>query len=300
MTRVVVAGASGFLGSALRDRLGSEGHEVHQLVRHQPSSPDQVVWDPAQPLDPDVLRGAVAVVNLGGASLAHWPWTAAYRRTIISSRTTGTATIARAVAELAATGEAPRLLQASAVGFYGSRGDEVLDESSPPGDTFLARVCQSWEDSARVAEDAGATVVRLRTGLVLAPSGGAVGPLPRLIRLGLGGWFGNGRQWWPWISLRDHVAAVVHLLRSDLTGPVDLTSPDPARNRDLVRALGKAMHRPTLLPAPAPLLRLALDGAADDLLLASQRVLPAKLQGDGFRWKDPELSDVARYVAGSG
>jgi uncharacterized protein (TIGR01777 family) len=300
MERVVVAGASGFLGSALRDRLRSEGFEVRQLVRHEPSSDDQVSWDPAQRLDPEVLRGALAVVNLGGSSLAHWPWTGAYRRTIVASRTTGTATIARAVAELVPTGEAPRLLQGSAVGFYGTRGDEVLDESSAAGDTFLARVCQSWEDSARPAEDAGAAVVRLRTGLVLAPAGGAVAPLYRLLRLGLGGWFGDGRQWWPWISLRDHVAAVVHLLRSDLTGPVDLTSPSPARNRDLVRALGQAMHRPTLLPAPAPMLRLVLDGAADDLLLASQRVLPRKLQDDGFRWIDPELSDVARYVAGSG
>lgn len=300
MAHVVVAGASGFLGSALREGLARAGYEVRQLVRREPSSPEQVRWDPALSLDPQVLRDCVAVVNLGGASLAHWPWTARYRQAIVSSRTTGTATIARAIAHLAAEGEAPRLLQGSAVGFYGSRGDEVLDESSPAGDTFLARVCQSWEESARPAEDAGAAVVRLRTGLVLAPSGGAVGPLPRLVRLGLGGWFGDGRQWWPWISLRDHVAAVVHLLRSDLTGPIDLTSPDPARNRDLVRALGKAMHRPTVLPAPAPLLRLALDGAADDLLLASQRVMPTRLQDDGFVWTDPQLPDVARYVAGSG
>jgi uncharacterized protein (TIGR01777 family) len=298
MPIVVLAGASGFLGAALRERLDAEGHEVRQLVRHQPRSAGQLRWDPAQPLDPHLLRGAQAVVNLGGASLAHWPWTARYRRTIVSSRTIGTATIARAVAELAADGDAPRLLQGSAVGFYGSRGDEVLDESSAVGDTFLARVCQAWEDSTRVAEEAGASVVRLRTGLVLAPSGGAVAPLYRLLRLGLGGWFGDGRQWWPWISVRDHAASVVHLLRSDLTGPVDLTSPAPARNRDLVRALGSAMHRPTLLPAPAPILRLALDGAADDLLLASQRALPAKLQADGFRWADPELPDVARFVAG--
>ncbi|HET8614656.1 MAG TPA: TIGR01777 family oxidoreductase [Actinomycetales bacterium] len=300
MPHVVVAGASGFLGSALRGRLGAEGVEVRQLVRHAPSGPGEVRWDPAQRLDPEVLRGALAVVNLGGASLAHWPWTASYRRAIISSRTTGTATIARAVAELATDGDAPRLLQGSAVGFYGSRGDEVLDEHSAAGDTFLAHVCRAWEDSARVAEDAGAAVVRLRTGLVLAPSGGAVAPLYRLLRLGLGGWFGDGRQWWPWISLRDHVASVVHLLRSDLTGPVNLTAPEPARNKDLVRALGGALHRPTLLPAPAPALRLVLGQAADDLLLASQRVLPVALQDDGFGWTDAGPGDVARYVAGSG
>jgi uncharacterized protein (TIGR01777 family) len=299
MPHVVVAGASGFLGSALRDRLDAEGLEVRQLVRHTPSAAGEVRWDPAQPLDPNVLRGAVAVVNLGGASLARWPWTAAYRRTIVSSRTTGTATIARAVAELATDGHAPRLLQGSAVGFYGTRGDEVLDESSAAGDTFLAHVCQAWEASVQVAEDAGADVVRLRTGVVLAPSGGAVAPLYRLLRLGLGGWFGDGRQWWPWVSLRDHASAVVHLLRSDVTGPVNLTAPEPARNKDLVHALGRALHRPTLLPAPAPALRLVLRGAADDLLLASQRVLPVRLQDDGFRWADPELTDVARYVARS-
>lgn len=297
MQRVVVAGASGFLGSALRERLSTEGYEVRQLVRHEPASPDQVRWDPSQPLDPEVLRGATGVVNLGGSSLAHWPWTSAYRRTIVSSRTTGTATIARAVAELASEGSAPRLLQGSAVGVYGTRGDEMLDEASPAGGTFLAQVCTAWEDSARVAEDAGAAVAFLRTGIVLAPSGGAVAPLPWLIRLGLGGWFGDGRQWWPWVSLRDHVAAVVHLLRSDLTGPVNLTSPAPARNRDLVRALGRAMRRPTVLPVPAPVLRLVLRGAAEDLLLASQRVVPSTLEADGFGWTDPELADVARYVA---
>ncbi len=298
MPLVVVAGASGFLGSALRSRLAADGYQVRQLVRHEPASPAQVRWDPSHRLDPGVLRDALAVVNLGGASLAHWPWTSAYRRRILTSRTTGSATIARALAELAAQGAAPRLLQGSAVGYYGSRGDEVLDETSAAGDGFLAQVCRDWEDSVRVAEDAGASVVRLRTGIVLAPAGGAVGPLPRLVRLGLGGWFGDGRQWWPWVSLRDHVAAVVHLLRSDLTGPVDLTSPAPARNRDLVRALGRAMHRPTVLPAPAPVLRLVLGGAADQLLLASQRVLPTRLRDDGFRWTDPELPDVARYVAG--
>lgn len=298
MPLVVVAGASGFLGSALRSRLAADGYEVRQLVRHEPASPAQVRWDPSHRLDPGVLRDALAVVNLGGASLAHWPWTAAYRRAILTSRTTGSATIARALAELAAQGTAPRLLQGSAVGYYGSRGDEVLDETSAAGNGFLAQVCRDWEDSVRVAEDAGASVLRLRTGIVLAPAGGAVGPLPRLVRLGLGGWFGDGRQWWPWVSLRDHVASVVHLLRSDLTGPVDLTSPAPARNRDLVRELGRAMHRPTVLPAPAPVLKLVLGGAADELLLASQRVLPTRLRDDGFRWTDPELPDVARYVAG--
>jgi uncharacterized protein (TIGR01777 family) len=298
MSTVVVAGASGFLGSALRERLTGAGHEVRQLVRHEPTGPGQVRWDPTRPLDPDVLRGSRAVVNLGGAGLGRWPWTASYRRTILASRTTGTAALARAVAELAASGEAPRLLQGSAVGYYGSRGDEPLDEGSSAGEGFLADVCRAWEDSVRVAEDAGAAVVRMRTGIVLASSGGAAAPLTRLLRLGLGGWFGDGRQWWSWISLRDHVSAMVHLVGSDLTGPVNVVSPQPARNRDLVRALARALHRPTLLPAPALPLRLVLGGLADEMLLASQRALPTRLQDDRFAFVDDDLPAVARYVAG--
>lgn len=297
VSTVVVAGASGFLGSALRERLGEAGHDVRQLVRHVPAEPGQVRWDPAQPLDPDVLRGAAAVVNLGGAGLGRWPWTASYRRTILTSRTQGTATLARAVADLAGTGEAPRLLQGSAVGYYGSRADELLDEDSGAGEGFLANVCRAWEDGVRPAEEAGAAVVRMRTGIVLASGGGAAAPLTRLLRLGLGGWFGDGRQWWSWISLRDHVSAMVHLVGSDLTGPVNLTSPQPSRNRDLVRALGRALHRPTLLPPPAAPLRLVLGGLADEMLLASQRALPTRLRDDGFRWTDEDLPAVAAYVA---
>jgi uncharacterized protein len=298
MSTVVVAGASGFLGSALRERLGQQGHEVRQLVRHDPQGPGQVRWDPAQTLDPEALRGARAVVNLGGAGLGRWPWTTSYRRMIVASRTTGAATIARAVAELAARGEAPRLLQASAVGFYGTRGDEPLDEDSSGGAGFLAGVCRAWEDSVRVAEDAGAAVVRMRTGIVLASGGGAAAPLTRMLKLGLGGHFGDGRQWWSWISLRDHVSAMVHLVGSDLTGPVNVTSPQPSRNRELVRALAQALHRPAWLPAPAPALRLVLGGLADEMLLASQRALPTRLTDDGFRWVDGDLSSVAQYVAG--
>jgi uncharacterized protein len=298
VSTVVVAGASGFLGSALRARLTEAGHDVVQLVRHEPAGPDQVRWDPAQPLDPGVLRGARAVVNLGGAGLGRWPWTASYRRTILASRTTGTGTLARAVAQLAGEGQSPRLLQGSAVGYYGSRADELLDEDSSPGEGFLAGVCRAWEDSVRPAEDAGAPVVRMRTGIVLASGGGAAAPLTRLLKLGLGGWFGNGRQWWSWISLRDHVSAMVHLVGSELTGPVNLVSPRPARNRDLVRALARGLHRPALLPAPAAPLRLVLGGLADEMLLASQRAVPARLRDDGFRWTDDDLPAVAAYVAG--
>jgi uncharacterized protein len=298
MSTFVVAGASGFLGSALREILRQHGHDVRQLVRGRPTAADQVQWDPSGPLDPGTLRGAQAVVNLGGANLGRWPWTASYRHTILASRTTGSATIARAVAELAAQGEAPRLLQGSAVGYYGSRGDEPLDEDSTAGHGFLADVCRAWEDTVRVAEDAGAPVVRVRTGVVLAASGGAAAPLMRLVKLGLGGAFGDGRQWWPWISLRDHVSAMVHLVGSGLTGPVNVTGPEPSRNRDLVRALAHTLHRPALLPAPAVALRLVLDGLADEMLLASQRVRPARLADDGFRWADPDLPAVAQYVAG--
>lgn len=292
--RVVIAGGHGLLGSALADHLATGGHDVVRLSR---SGAGPASWDPAAGrLDPAVLAGADALVNLGGASLAA-PWTAAHRERVVTSRLEPTALLARTLTALAATGEAPKVwLQASAVGWYGDRGDEVLTEESGPGTGFLADLCTRWEAASEPAAEAGIAVAHLRTGVVLARGGGALKPLLPVVRLGLGGPLGPGDNWWPWIALRDHVRAVSHLLGAGLTGPVNLVGPAPARQRDVVRAVARQLRRPAVLKVPAAVLRLVLREAADEMVLASQRALPSRLAASGFEFADGALPDAIRQV----
>jgi len=293
--KVVVCGASGLIGTALRARLEADGHEVVQLVRREPAGPGEVRWDPARrQLDAAALDGVDAAVNLSGAGVGDRRWTPAYQREVLASRTEPTRTLAEALARLSPR---PRVLvQGSAIGVYGHRGEEVLTERSSPGSTFLADVVVDWEASARAAQDAGIRTAFARTGLVMAPGAGAFGRLVPLLRLGLGGPLGDGRQWWSWITLEDEVSALVHLLEADVEGPVDLTGPAPVRNAELTRALGRAFGRPTLLPVPRAALRVALGGFADEVL-ASQRVLPAVLLGSGFRFAHDDAETAARWLA---
>jgi uncharacterized protein (TIGR01777 family) len=255
--RIVLAGGSGFLGTAIARRCAERGDTVVRLVRGDPAGPAERHWHPrAGALDPAVLADADAVISLGGASVAR-RWTTGARRLIRDSRVDVTTTVARAVA--AAGPRPPVLLSASAIGFYGDTGDTGVDESSPAGDGFLAEVCRVWEAATRPAEDAGARVVHLRTGLVLAAGGGLLGPMLPQFRFGLGGRMGNGRQYWPWIALTDWLDAVWFTIeRPDLAGPVNLVGPAPVTNTAFVAALGRVTHRPTLLPAPAAALRLVL------------------------------------------
>jgi uncharacterized protein len=297
--RVAVTGSSGLIGTALVTQLQAAGHEVVRLVRRPARNPGEVSWDPAGgTLAPEALAGVDAAVNLAGAGVGDHRWTDAYKRTLLDSRLDATRTLVKALSCLE-----PRpgvLLSASAVGYYGDRGEEALTESSGPGTGFLAELAQAWEDAAAPAADAGIRVVLARTGLVLSPHGGALGPLLRLARLGLGGPLGSGRQWWPWITLDDEVRAVIHLLAADdVHGPVNLSAPQPTRNLDLTRAIGHALHRPTLFPAPEFGLRLVLGEFAGDVL-ASQRMLPARLleAGFGFRHRTPEQA-VSWVLAGS-
>ncbi|GAA2023893.1 TIGR01777 family oxidoreductase [Pseudokineococcus marinus] len=293
--KVVVCGASGLIGTALRERLVERGHQVVQLVRREPSGPDQVRWDPARRrLDAGALEGVEAAVNLSGAGVGDQRWTPAYQREVLASRTEPTRTLAEALARLEPR---PRVLvQGSAIGVYGHRGEEVLTESSAPGSTFLADVVLDWEAAARPAQDAGIRTAFARTGLVMAPGAGAFGKLLPLLRLGLGGPLGDGRQWWSWITLEDEVSALVHLLETDVEGPVDLTGPAPVRNAELTRALGRAFGRPTLLPVPRLALRAVVGGFADEIL-ASQRVLPTVLQRSGFRFAHEDVDAAARWLA---
>jgi uncharacterized protein len=295
LVRIAVTGSSGLIGTALVTALHAAGHDVVRLVRRPARQPDEVRWDPAAgTVEPDGLAGVEAAVNLAGTGVGDRRWSDAHKRAILDSRTDSTTTLVKA---LTALDPVPRVLvSGSAVGYYGDRGDEPLTETAEPGTTYLAGVTRAWEDAALVAEGAGIRVATARTGLVLTPDGGALGPLLRLARLGLAGPLGNGRQWWPWITLDDEVRALIHLLEHDLAGPVNLTAPQPARNGELIKAVAGALHRPALLPAPAFALRIALGEFAGEIL-ASQRVLPARLLESGFTFHHQTPAQAAAWVA---
>jgi len=295
-TTVVLAGASGLIGRPLVHFLRRRGTQVRLLVRRSASNVDEIAWDPAEGrLDPRALDGVDAVVNLGGANLGAKRWTESYKAEILRSRVQGTSLLAATAARC----ERPprRFLQASAIGFYGERGDEVLEESSPGGSGFLADVVRRWEAAADPAREAGIGVASFRSGLVLTPTGGAAGRLLPLFRLGVGGRLGSGRQWWSWISLVDETRAILHLLESNVTGPVNLTA-EPARNSEVTRALGAALHRPTALPVPAFALRAVLGEFSADVL-GSLRVVPSVLQAEGFTFHHPTIQEAAAWLASS-
>ncbi|MER6377188.1 TIGR01777 family oxidoreductase [Streptomyces mirabilis] len=292
-SRVAIAGASGLIGSALTRSLTADGHEVVRLVRRAPRGKDEVRWDPdGQRMNAAGLAGCAAVVNLAGAGVASRRWTEAYKRKILDSRVRGTATLAAAVASL---DERPRVfVNGSAIGFYGETGDRVVDESAPPGEGFLPSVCVAWEGAAAPAREAGVRTVFARTGLVVAREGGAWGKLFPLFKAGLGGRMGDGRQYWSYISLHDEVAAIRHLIdTSSLSGPVNLTAPTPLTNREITEAMGRVLHRPTVFPTPAPLLRLALGDMSGDIL-GSQRVHPTRLLSSGFAFAFPSIEEALR------
>ncbi len=292
---VVVAGSTGLIGSALAQRLTAAGHRVRRLVRRPAASSREISWDPYHDvLDPADLQGVDAVVNLGGAGIGDRLWTPEYRRTILRSRTVPTSLLARTLAQM---DDGPSvLLQASAVGFYGDRGTESLTEASAPGEGFLADVVRAWEAATAPADGHGIRTVHLRTGMLLAPDGGALGRLLPVLRLGVGGPLGSGENLWSWITLHDHARALEHLLTTSVVGPVNLTGPDPATQREVVRAVAGAIHRPSRVRVPAPLLRLVLRDMADELLLSSQKALPTVLEDSGFVWDHPSLDEATTWL----
>lgn len=291
---VVVAGSHGLIGTALVRALRADGHTVRTLVRGPSSAPTETTWDPSRgQLPHDALDGADAVVNLAGAGVGDHRWTDAYRRTILDSRVSTTTLLAERLATLGH--DAPVLVQASAIGIYGERGDEVLTETSARGEGFLADVVEQWEASTAGAVEAGVRVALARSGIVLSPEGGALGRLLPLVRWGVGGRLGSGRQFWSWITLEDEVRALRHLMTSPVSGPVNLTAPDPARNAEITRALGSAFHRPTIVGVPAVALKIAL-GEFSSEILGSQRVLPTVLTESDFEFSHPSLDAAAAWL----
>jgi uncharacterized protein (TIGR01777 family) len=294
--KVVLTGASGLLGPALAASFRTDGHQVVRLVRRPPAAPDEARWDPAAgTVDPGALSGADVVVHLAGVGLASRPWTPGHRRAVLDSRVQGTSTIAKAVAEHGV----PVLVSASGVGYYGNPGDAVCDEESPRGSTYVADIAAAWEACTEPATDGGARVVPVRTGVVLSAKGGAYGTLLPLFRLGLGGKLGSGRQWWSWVALDDYVRAVRFVVDSDLAGPVNVTAPEPLTNADMTAAMGRVLHRPTVLSAPGWAMKVPLGDFAADLL-GGQRVVPRRLLDAGFVFAHPSFEQALGEVLATG
>lgn len=295
---LALTGSHGLLGSALLPSLAAEGCRVLRLVRGAAAGPGEAGWSPEQGLaDPARLEGLEAVIHLAGANIASGRWSAARKAEIRRSRVEGSRRLAEGLARLA---RPPRLLiSASAVGYYGHRGSEILTEASPAGRGFLPELCQAWEAAAGAAAAAGIRVVHLRFGLILTPAGGALQRLLLPFRLGLGGRIGSGRQFLSWISLDDAVGAVIHALRMEaLAGPVNAVAPAPLPNAEFARLLATAVRRPALLPLPAAAVRLALGEMADALLLASTRAVPTRLLATGYRFRHPELAGALAHLLG--
>ena len=284
MQRIAITGASGLIGSALVGKLKSEGYTVQKLVRRTAINSEEISWDPKnQTIDLEALAGVDAVIHLAGAGVGDKRWTKKYKAEILNSRLLGTTTIANAVAQVK-----PKVfISASAIGWYGETGNRAVTETDRGGDDFLATVCREWEAAADLAGDV--RTLKMRTGLVLDPTGGALGRMLPLFRFGLGGKLGSGKQWWSWITLHDQIRAIEFMLENEaISGPVNLTAPNPVTNQEFTSALARALRRPALFPAPAIALKVALGGFSTEVL-GSKKVLPTALQEAGFNFDFPHI-----------
>jgi uncharacterized protein (TIGR01777 family) len=293
--RIAITGASGLIGSHLLPTLSAQGDEVTRLVRH-PAGNGEVTWNPQQEsLDLSALDGFDGVIHLAGENIASSRWTTSMKGRIRESRVRGTHAISSGLARLATPPKV--LIAASAIGYYGNRGAELLDEQATPGEDFLAKVVYDWEQATEPAANAGIRVVRLRIGVVLSPAGGALAKMLTPFRLGVGGRVGNGRQYWSWIAIDDIVGIIRYTLRQRaLSGPINAVTPTAITNAQFTQALGRVLHRPTFLPMPATAARLALGEMADALLLSSTRVVPQQLLDHGYSYEQPELEPALRHL----
>ena len=293
--KIVVSGASGLIGTQLVAKLSQSGHEVIRLVRRSPKS-GEIQWSPKSgTLDAAALEGADAVIHLSGAGIGDKRWTAGYRKEILDSRTDTTALLAKTIASLSRKPSV--FLSGSAIGIYGARNDEQLTEVSTHGTGFLAEVCEQWEAAAKPAVDAGVRTVYLRTGIVLSPKGGALKKLLLLFKLGVGGKFGNGKQWQSWISIDDEIGAIEYLLTANVSGAVNLTAPNPVTNAEFTKVLASVLKRPAIVPVPTFAPKILLGGElADALLFTGQRVIPAALNASGYTFKHTTLESALRSL----
>ena len=298
--KIVVAGASGLVGTALVPALRAAGHDVHRLVRRTASLPDEIAWNPAAGVVDDARFADVeAVINLAGENVGAGRWTARRREMILRSRVDGTRTLVEAMTRMKR--KPAVLLNASAVGCYGDRSDEVLTETSTAGRGFLPEVCREWERHAAAASPLGVRVACLRFGVVLAAQGGALAKMLPLFRLGFGGRLGSGRQWMSWIGIEDAVRAIVHAVgEARLAGAVNVVAPEPVTNAEFTATLGRVLRRPAVLPVPAWVLRVALGQMANEALLASQRALPDALATAGFQFRHGTLESALRVAFSMG
>jgi len=293
--KIVISGASGLIGTQLVAKLSNSGHEVVRLVRRSPKS-GEIQWNPKSgTLDAAALEGADAVIHLSGAGIGDKRWSTSYRKEILDSRTDTTALLAKTIASL--TRKPSVFLSGSAIGIYGARNDEQLTEVSTHGTGFLAEVCEQWEAAAKPAVDAGVRTVYLRTGIVLSPKGGALKKLLPLFKLGVGGKFGNGKQWQSWISIDDEIGAIEHLLTANVSGAVNLTAPNPVTNAEFTKVLASVLKRPAIVPVPTFAPKIVLGGElADALLFTGQRVIPAALNASGYSFKHSTLESALRSL----
>ena len=293
--KIVISGASGLIGTQLVAKLSQGGHEVIRLVRRSPKS-GEIQWNPKSgTLDAAALEGADAVIHLSGAGIGDKRWTTGYRKEILDSRTDTTALLAKTIASLSRKPSV--FLSGSAIGIYGARNDEQLTEVSTHGTGFLAEVCEQWEAAAKPAVDAGVRTVYLRTGIVLSPKGGALKKLLPLFKLGVGGKFGNGKQWQSWISIDDEIGAIEYLLTANVSGAVNLTAPNPVTNAEFTKVLASVLKRPAIVPVPTFAPKILLGGElADALLFTGQRVIPAALNASGYAFKHTTLESALRSL----
>jgi len=293
--RIAITGSSGLIGASLAAALDAAGHDLLHVVRRPPSGSTEIQWDPETRSIDGSLEGVEAIIHLAGENIGQ-RWSDDVKRRVLDSRVKGTTLIAETAAGLASR---PALICASATGFYGDRGDEIVDEDSVPGTGFLAEVVEAWEAAAEPARAAGLRTVHLRQGIVLAKDGGALARLLPPFKLGAGGRVGSGRQWWSWVSLDDTVAAYLFALEQPLAGPVNVVAPGVVTNQVFVKALGRALHRPAFFPLPASAVKAAFGQMGEEMLLAGQRVAPARLVAAGFTFGQPDIdSGLASALAG--
>ncbi len=286
ISRILVSGVSGPIGAALLPSFNTRGYKITRLVRGAITAEDQMAWNPAQPISPETVSGFDAVIHLAGESIVG-RWTNAKKVKIRDSRVVGTRYLAQALAQ--AKNKPQVFICGSAIGYYGDRSDEVLNEQSTPGNGFLPDVCREWEAATKAAADAGIRTVQMRTGVVLSRTGGTLGKMLTPFKVGVGGRIGNGRQWMSWIDVQDMVGALHHILKSDLKGPVNMVAPKPVTNAEFTQTLASALSRPAIFPMPAFAVKLAFGEMGKTVLLGSQRVEPAQLVVSGYQFRFGDL-----------